>query len=446
MDCIASSKKYKYSVLAGNIPAHDNRSLPQSVYHTSWSYGGFLNKILTRGIFLVTCIICFTSALTWINLVTVPDQPVCISRHDQEPKVNVTQICRSMDYRKSSRFLTNFKHILLWNAPDYAPFYYFGKGQRAFLQNNCSAINCYVTSKRKFFGADTTKFDAIAFNGRLLKTDDLPKNRTMYQKFIFFNMESADKYPVCNGIFDGFFNWTSTYRLNSDIPSPYLMVRNNTGQVIGPKADVGWENDFPEITEEYSWKLMKKSKAAAWFVSNCLTRSRREDYVKRLQDKLALYGHTVDVYGKCRPLKCPRQQKKLCNTRLETDYFFYLSLENSFAEDYVTEKLLTALQHDVVPIVYGGANYERFLPPGSYIDARKYNAADLAALMDRIIKTPKIYQQFFRWKSQLTYSDPSLVENVCELCKALNDQEKFQEKSVYDKFRMWWNPNYHNRC
>ncbi|KOB66482.1 hypothetical protein OBRU01_21171 [Operophtera brumata] len=423
---------------------HDSRLLPQSAYHTNCFYNRFLKRILyrqlTRGIFLVTCI-CLTAALAWFKLDTVPDQPDGISWLGQEDD---TRITRSKG--KTNRFSTYFKYILLWNTPDYAPFSFYGQGQRVFLKNNCAAINCYVTTERKFFGADTTEFDAIAFNGRLLYSNDLPKHRTMYQKFIYINMESAENYPVCNSIFDGYFNWTSTYKLNSDIPTPYLMVKNNTGQVIGPQANIGWSKDFPEINEEYSRKLMKKSKAAAWFVSNCLTRSRREDLVKRLQKALAFYGLTVDVYGRCGPLKSPRQQNKVCNARLERDYFFYLSLENSFAEDYVTEKLLTALQHDIVPIVYGGANYERFLPPGSYIDARKYNAADLAALMDWLMRTPKMYQQFFRWKSQLTYSDPSLVENVCKLCKALNDQEKFQEKSVYDKFRMWWNPNYHNRC
>lgn len=88
----------------------------------------------------------------------------------------------------------------------------------------------------------------------------------------------------------------------------------------------------------------------------------------------------------------------------------------------------------------------RFLPPGSYLDARKHNALDLAAIIDRLMSSPKLYQDFFRWKGQLTFSDPSNVENVCRLCEALNDDEKFGKPTVYDEFRKWWHPNYHERC
>lgn len=40
------------------------------------------------------------------------------------------------------------------------------------------------------------------------------------------------------------------------------------------------------------------------------------------------------------------------------DYYFYFSIENSFSEDYVTEKLLHALKHYAIPVVYGGANLQ----------------------------------------------------------------------------------------
>nr|XP_037877562.1 alpha-(1,3)-fucosyltransferase C-like [Bombyx mori] len=62
-------------------------------------------------------------------------------------------------------------------------------------------------------------------------------------------------------------------------------------------------------------------------------------------------------------------------------YYFYLSFENSFGEDYVTEKLLHALEFDAVPVVYGGANYTRFMPEGIYLNARELGAAALAEKM-----------------------------------------------------------------
>lgn len=314
--------------------------------------------LTVRFLFMVTCI-SFAISLIWIQLVADSVPPAANESLVEEAIKNVERDSRYSEvYRKTSRLPKELKYILLWTQKDYAPFYYLGEGQRGFLKNNCSVINCYVTSNRKFFN-DTTQFDAVAFNGRNMHHQDLPSHRSMRQKYIFFNMESADNYPVCNGTFDGFFNWTSTYRLDSDIIFPYIMVRNSNREIIGPKKGMIWPENFPEISEEYSEKLANKSKAVAWFVSHCSTRSGRENMTKRLQKALAIYNHTVDVYGKCGPLDCPRDKKNTCDRLLEREYFFYLSLENTFAEDYVTEKLLTALQHDVVPIIYGGADYSR---------------------------------------------------------------------------------------
>lgn len=333
--------------------------MPRCAAATTCPYVPLKQMLTARFLFLVTCI-SFAISLIWIQLVTVHEQPAVNESLVQEAIHNVERDSRySVVYRKTSRLPKELKYILLWTSPDYAPFYYFGEGQRAFLKNNCSVINCYVTSDRRFFKDDTTKFDAVAFNGRNLISTDLPKHRSIHQKYIFFNMESADNYPVCSKNYDGFFNWTSTYRLDSDIPFPYIMVKNRYGEPIGPKKHMVWEEDAPGISEEYAEKLGNKSKAAAWFVSHCSSRSGRKDLANRLQKALALYKHTVDVYGTCGPLDCPRDKKNTCDKFLERDYFFYLSLENSFAEDYVTEKLLTALQHDVVPIVYGGADYSR---------------------------------------------------------------------------------------
>lgn len=396
--------------------------------------------------FLITCI-SLAISLLWIQKVSSPGQQIIIKNLVEEALENVAQDPRYSEvYRKTSRLPKELKYILLWTDEEYAPLSFFENGQRAFIKNNCSVINCYVTSNRNFFNGDVTQFNAIAFNGRNMRPEDLPKNRSPYQKYIFFNMESADNYPVCSKSFDGFFNWTSTYRLDSDVPYAYILIRNNQGEIVGPKAHMTWSEDLPEVSNDLMERLENKSKAAAWFVSHCSSRSNRKLLVKKLQKALYSYGLNVDVYGTCGPLKCPRDKKNTCDSLLERDYFFYMSLENSFAEDYVTEKLLTALQHDTLPIVYGGADYSRFLPPGSYLDANMFNGHELAALMNRLIKSPKIYSQYFRWKSQYIYSEPSSKENVCAVCEALNKREMVEKETVYKDFRRWWHPNYVKRC
>ncbi|XP_004922638.1 alpha-(1,3)-fucosyltransferase C-like [Bombyx mandarina] len=395
--------------------------------------------------FLVSCSSLFLS-LVWIQLYCDTESSRVTASLVEEALENVSKDLRYSDvYRKTSKLPKFIKYILLWTRQDFAPFYFLGQGQRAFLKNNCSVINCYITTDRKFFGGDLTKFDGIAFNGRNMKSSDLPRIRTGKQKYVFFNMESAENFPVCSEKFDGFFNWTATYRLDSDIPFPYIQIRNINGEIVGPKKEMVWADDFSEIDEDLSLKIANKTKAAAWFVSNCKSKSGRKKFVDDLQRALNRFKYSIDIYGSCGKLKCPRDKNNDCHSLLEKDYYFYLSLENTFAEDYVTEKLLTALQHDVVPIVYGGANYSRFLPPGSYIDGRRYKPAQLAEIMNKLMKNHKLYAEYFRWKKHYTYHDPSEVDNVCALCKALNNK-KMASPNTYYQFRKWWHPEFKRLC
>ena len=58
-------------------------------------------------------------------------------------------------------------------------------------------------------------------------------------------------------------------------------------------------------------------------------------------------------------------------------YHFYLSFENSLCEDYVTEKLFRALDSDLVPVVMGGANYSKIVPPKSVINVQDFDSPEL---------------------------------------------------------------------
>ena len=84
----------------------------------------------------------------------------------------------------------------------------------------------------------------------------------------------------------------------------------------------------------------------------------------------ALQKHIqVDIYGKCGTLKCGREDENACWRRVNADYFFYLSFENSICKDYVTEKFFNAMNQSVIPVVLGGANYQQMAPQKSVIDA-----------------------------------------------------------------------------
>ncbi|CAH2087263.1 unnamed protein product [Euphydryas editha] len=265
--------------------------------------------------------------------------------------------------RKQIPYVTHkkMKYILQWTRKFSAPFDFMGTGNSAFVKNKCKFRNCYVTDDSHYF-LNLSDFDAIAFNGRdviNLWPFEMPKNRIPRQKYIFGAMESPDNFPACNENLDGFFNWTWTYKLDSDLRWGYITIYDLNGTVVGPAIDMKWKIDMEPISEDVKVKLLNKKKAAAWFVSHCSTVNGREYFAEEVQKELEPYGWTVDVYGRCGTFECPASMKKSCFKMIEMDYYFYFSFENSFSEDYVTEKLLTALDNYAVPVVYGAANYSR---------------------------------------------------------------------------------------
>lgn len=258
----------------------------------------------------------------------------------------------------------SLKYILLWTDPSTVPFIYMSEGQKVFQNRKCPYTNCYVTANRTLLG-DYTKFDVIAFSGPQIVQDTIftPQRRSYHQKYVFSSIESPEYYPICDKKYDNFFNWTWSYKLDSDAKWGYMVVRDQNDTIIGPKKEMHWlkVEDMMAVKHKIRNKLSSKSKAAAWFVSNCFTASERETYVEILQEKLEQYHLNVDIYGKCGQFKCSRENMKACLDLLEKNYYFYLAFENAFSEDYVTEKLLHALNHYTIPIVFGGANYSRLV-------------------------------------------------------------------------------------
>lgn len=265
----------------------------------------------------------------------------------------------------------NLKHkemhyILLWTTNLIEPYATMNKGQSIFIQKKCKYRNCFVTNDELYF-KDITDFDAIVFIGsQINKSTVVPPKRSEDQLYVFASKKSAKDYPMDTD-FDWFFNRTWTYRLDSDIPSLYIAVRNGTGSVIGPKREQLWKDSFEMVSvtgDKYlTQKLHNKKTALMWISENCKLKKMtgaHEEYAKELENEMFKYGLKFDIYGKCGSQVC--KSLKECLARLATDYYFYFAAEDSISEDYVTENLLYPLQNFAVPIVYGGANYTRYAP------------------------------------------------------------------------------------
>ncbi|XP_053987777.1 alpha-(1,3)-fucosyltransferase C-like [Hylaeus volcanicus] len=320
------------------------------------------------------------------------------------------------------------KKILFWNTMFNNEMFYMGKGD---IFRDCPVNNCYATHARDF--ADLLDFDAVLFHGNEIDLEDMPAKRSTRQWYVFVNLESPANRPLASPFFEDYFNTTMTYRLDSDVVWTYGTVKDaTTDQIVAPLRNTSWEKfynfsgDQEEDLADASLlaAIRGKTKPVAWFVSNCKAKSGREEYVRELSSHIS-----VDIYGDCGQYSCPRSVNCF-KTVAEPDYFFYLSFENSFCQDYVTEKLYNAFSYNVVPIVYGGANYSIFAPPRSYINALDFDSPeDLAEYLKWLIENPSEYRKHLEWKKYYKI-DTSNRHAACNLCEFLHEEREPRQYTV----------------
>jgi hypothetical protein len=221
------------------------------------------------------------------------------------------------------------------------------------------------------------------------------------------------------------FNWTMTYRLDSDIPIPYGKVQHTA----------------KNKTKSYLSIAKSKKKSVAWFVSNCETGSQRERYV----DELSKYVQ-VDRYGRCGNRTCIRnvlEDDKTCQKMLNETYLFYLSFENNFCVDYFTEKLYNVLELDVVPVVRGGMGNDPVTSAikNWYIDSRDYTSPKaLAKYLLYLKNNPVEYVKYLSGKDSydfVTYYGLRKLPQWCELCERLHNAT--EPRQVIRDITKWWN-------
>ena len=199
-----------------------------------------------------------------------------------------------------------------------------------------------------------------------------------------------------------------TYRRDSDVFMPY-------GRIV----------EQPQSSENKYQRLKNKTGLISWLVSNCKTKSKREVLVEELRKYLP--ADKIHVYGQCGSMKCSGaspDDRDGCWKMLEQKYKFYLALENSICPDYVTEKMFEALKHDIVPIVLGGADYERVFPPNSFINMMDFkNMSSLAEYLITLDNDDAQYAKYFTWKSKYSVKNSKYDTNQahCDLCQKLHN-------------------------
>lgn len=142
---------------------------------------------------------------------------------------------------------------------------------------------------------------AILFHFYTLDSEPVyvPPQRHPDQFYVFYTQEPPPysgkrvNNTIGETLPSNFFNLTSTYRSDSDVPVPYdRFVPINKSNFNASKV--------------YSWAeveavVARKNKTAVWFVSNCQSSSGRNVTAQKLSEKIQL-----DQFGRCNGRECDR--------------------------------------------------------------------------------------------------------------------------------------------
>lgn len=307
--------------------------------------------------------------------------------------------------RETSQYDT--KRILLWT-----PFFtgvVWDATHNVF--QDCPVSKCVITTNRKL----TSQSSAILFNTRDLTdivTERLPSVRTSDQVWILHNTEPPYYIYLPLENYAGVFNWTSWYRRDATVHSPY----GNWRRLTDKEHDMVHDNYFRQ-----------KTKMAAWVSSNCKDKSGRMEVVEELQKYI-----DIDTYGKCGKLQCKRNCREVFD-----DYKFFLSFENGYCRDYITEKFWRPLIRNQIPIVRGGADYITLALPGSYINVDDFpDIQTLATYLLKVASDESLYNSYFAWKRSFKLVPNGWTRmNWCGLCEKLHDKD--QPAQVYADLHGW---------
>ena len=309
--------------------------------------------------------------------------------------------------------------------------YHLPAKEAANFSSKCKFKNCEVSYDR----ARLQQSDAVVFHARDMPSppflqDYSRRLRPSHQRWGYFISETPRNTPDRKPL-DGLFNWTMTYKKESDIWLPYKKYH----------ALQDNEERLPVKNYAAEKNAVVNRKLAFWINSNC--GKFRDRYVLKLQELVSL-----DVAGGCANnfkspiVDCNKQGRDSC-VATARKYKFYLSFENSFCNQYVTEKYwYNAMEFDTVPIVLGGGPYNdpNVAIPGSYINVEDFSTVkELADYLLYLDKNDTAYNEYFEWKGKYKLTDdvgwpfPDIF--VCEICEKLHTD---YTAKVYEHLSDFW--------
>ena len=311
--------------------------------------------------------------------------------------------------------LANDSHHIIYSGTDT-----FLDTQLGF--SRCYYKNCFIKFGVDF--ADVSSARVVIFHFNQVKDfPEVASNVRREQYWVLYGFESPG-FPsnLWPSTFDGRFNATLTYRMNSNFYSPY----GHTTKLSRP------------VTVDFKRIGAKKTKGAFVYVSNC-----KSIGYERLETMIQLQRYVdVDIFGSCTDkFPCSRMDFE-CEAKLHSQYRFYLSFENSMCSEYITEKFWSRLASPsmFVPVALGGLSveeYSRVAPPRSFIHAYNFTSIEeLGKYLKHLTEDDTAYNRYHEWRSEYRVDDDSF--NMCDLCKLANEKPRL---SAIQDVSSWWNSN-----
>jgi hypothetical protein len=296
----------------------------------------------------------------------------------------------------------------------------------------CPITNCHFTYEKN----ESMLSDAVLYNFRNWPID-FPVRPSQDQIWIFYSTESPVHFPIenilqsnyDNASYFGAFNWTATYRFDSDAVSFFYA-----------KSMLEWSYSS-EFDENYDF-FAAKTEFAANIASTCYQASNRHILI----DQLKMYVN-VSVFGGC-GVSCPVPNEDWgsfgCKEYVAEKFKFYLAFENSVCKSYITEKFFDVLRLNIVPVVYGAGPYDRYVPKSGFINVFDFKTVnELADYLAKVGNDRNLYNSYFKWKKyvKFEYKKPKPIRGgqFCDMCIKMNLHHVLgSPKSHIPDIRKYW--------
>ncbi|XP_034830383.2 4-galactosyl-N-acetylglucosaminide 3-alpha-L-fucosyltransferase FUT6-like isoform X1 [Maniola hyperantus] len=344
---------------------------------------------------------------------------------------NSVEASKQIEIRQARTFVVLIWKYWKWLESRHV--YSFNNTRESDPLGDCSVKNCKFTGNDDEFPTA----DAVVVHIQKGVFPNVEK-RNRNQRWIFLSDESpvnafsmATTRPKLSELAHTF-NWSMTYRSDSDVPVPY-------GRTIALQKPIlsGITKDSLSTLVPY-WNIKNWDVLVAILISNCGV-SRRMEYLNQLEEHMA-----VDVYGKCssnHKKSCPGHFRADC--KLMSKYLFYLVFENSECDEYLTEKsFFHAYKKGAIPVIMGPSVEvcKELLPPDSFLHIDNFDSAqELADEMIKISQDDKLILRFHRWRNDFVIANEhgyfgSKSYHLCRICEALNYNDDTEK--VYDENRL----------